>query len=272
MCKKLLIAGLAVVVGLVVIRTTGLASHIRLWKKEAAAWAKNQVDPETEIARLRMEVDRLERDDKLYFHKVAEQRLQVKARRTRLEHDRTEVAVLHKRLTDLRAALQTGEADLQQVSYNGSSYSRADAERQVDVDWTRYKPLKSSVSSQERGLKALEAALAQNEAKLFSARQRRQEMLNEIQEMENELNELRQAKAANAAVLDDSSYGEVRRSIEGLRQRLAVEKEKLTLEGAGLGGPIEQAETVRARKAEREKEMEQELGKGPGRLPVVEKK
>jgi len=272
MCKKLLIAGLAVVVGLVVIRATGLSSHIRLWKKQATAWAKNQVDPETEIQRLRMEVDRLERDDKLYFHRVAEQRLQVKARREKLDKERTELAVIHKRITDLRAGLTANEGELQQVSYNGASYSRADAEKQVDLDWTRYKPLKTGVATQERGLKALENALAQNEKKLFSARQRRQEMLNELQELENELTELRQTKAAHATVLDDSSYGEVRRSIDGLKQRLAVEKEKLTLEGAGFGGPIEQAEAVRAKRAEREKELEQEFGKTPARVPVSQDK
>jgi len=271
MCKKLLIAGLSVLVAVAVIRATGVGSHLRLWKKQATSWAKSQVSPETEIQRLRMEVERLERDDKLYFHKVAEQRLQVKARREKLEKDRTELTRLHKRVGDLRAALQPGEGDVQQVSYNGASYTRADVEKQIDLDWTRYKPLKAGVAAQERGLKALEAALAQNEQKLFSARQRRQEMLNDVQELENELNELRQARAANASVLDDSSYGEVQRSIQGLRQRLAVEKEKLTLEGAGLGGPIEQAESVRARRAEREKEMEKEFGKTALREHVSQK-
>lgn len=270
MCKKVLIAALAVLAAVAVVKWTWVGSHARLAAKNAKAWVNNQVKIETEIQRLRVEVERLDQDDRVALDLVARQRLDVKSAEDKLNKDRADLARLNKRITELRAVLKGApEAEVQQVSYNGASYSRADAENQVNLDFERYKPLKNSVAAQERGLTALRKALDQNEQKLFSGKQRRQEMMTQLQELENEMAELRQAQVASAAVLDDSGYGKVQRDIQALKQRLAVEKEKLKLEGTLGGGPIERAESDRARREAREKEMEAEFGQG--RAPVVNK-
>ncbi len=52
MFKKVLIATVAVVFGLAVVKGTWLGSHLCLKWKNATAWAKKQVKPETEIERL----------------------------------------------------------------------------------------------------------------------------------------------------------------------------------------------------------------------------
>jgi len=266
MCKKVLIAALAVIAAVTVVKFTWLGSHARLWSKDAKNWVESQVKVETEIQRLRNEVERLEREDRIALDVVARQRLDVKAAEERLNKDRGELTKLNKRITELRAALKGPEAEVQQVSYNGSTYSRADAENQVNIDFDRYKPLKGSVAAQEKGVEALRKALGLNEQKLFSGKQRRQEMLTALQELENEMNEVRQAQAANATVLDDTAYGRVQRDIQALKKRLDVEKEKAKITGSLGGGPIEQAEAQKARKEAREKEIEAEFS---GRAPVL---
>jgi len=269
MCKKVLIAALAVLAAVAVVKWTWVGSHARLAAKQAREWVKSQVKIETEIQRLRNDVERLDQDDRIALDLVARQRLDVKSAEDKLNKDRTDLTRLNKRITELRAALKGPEAEVQQVSYNGASYTRAAAEEQVNTDFERYKPLKGSVSAQEKGLVALRKTLSQNEQKLFSGKQRRQELLTQLQELENEMLELRQDQSASAAVLDDSGYGKVKRDIEVLKQRLAVEKEKLKIKGTLGGGPIEQAEADRTRKEAREKELEQEFGQG--RAPVLNK-
>jgi len=269
MCKKVLIAALAVLAAVAVVKWTWVGSHARLWSKNARTWVQNHVKIETEIQRLRNEVELLDRDDRVALDLVARQRLDVKSAEDKLNKDKAQVARLSKRITELRAALKSPEADVQQVSYNGASYSRADAENQVNTDFDRYKPLKASVEAQQKGLVALRKALAQNEQKLFSGKTRRQEMMTQLQELENAMTELRSAQSASATVLDDSAYGKVQRDIQALKQRLEVEKEKLKIEGTLGGGPIEQAEADRTRKESREKELENEFGQG--RAPVVNK-
>ena len=53
MCKKVVIATLAVLVGLAVVKGTKIGSYLRMAKKDAAAWVDKQVKYETEIRRLR---------------------------------------------------------------------------------------------------------------------------------------------------------------------------------------------------------------------------
>jgi chromosome segregation ATPase len=271
MWKKLVIAAAAVLIGLAFVKGTGICSYLRTWKHQAANWVKHQVKIETEIQRLRQEVERLERDDRVTLDVVARQRLDVQNAQNRLSKDRAEQTRLHDRISQLRASLKNVDPDVQQVSYNGSTYARAEAEKQLDVDFQRYKPLKGSVSAQEKGLTALQTALSQNEQKLFSGKQRRQEMFTTLQELENELTELRQAQSTSATVVDDSNYGRVQRDIQALKNRLAVEKEKLKIEGTLGGGPIEQAEAEKSRKAAREKDLDTEFGAGPARERAVDK-
>jgi peptidoglycan hydrolase CwlO-like protein len=260
MCKKVLVAALAVVVGLAVIKGTWLGSHFRAWKNRAGAWAKRQVKPETEIQRLRHEVQRLDEEDSRWFDKVARQRIEVRHLEEKVKANKAELAVLHERIGKLNAALKE---DLQQVSYNGLTFSRVDAQRQMDLDFNRYRPLKKTVEGQEKYLTALHKALQQNEEKLFSLRQVRQDMLTQLQELETELAQLRQAKNVDKALLDTSNYTRVQKDIESLKRRLEEEKEKLKLRGILDKGPIERAEEAKKRVAARQAEIDAEVPAAP---------
>lgn len=260
--KKVLIAALAAVVALAVVKGTWLGSHFRAWRNQAGTWAKNQVSPETEIQRLRHEVTRLEREDRICFDRVARQRLEVRECEARYNKDKAALTQVGDRIRKLRTALaQTG--DSQDVVYNATTYSRTDAERQVDRDFDRFKPLKKDVEGQEKYLNALRKALQQNEDKLHSLRTLRQTMMTQLQELETELAQLRQAKDVDASLLDDSNYQRVQKDIETLKKRLEVEQEKLKLRGIIDRGPIEAAEETKNRKMSRQREIDLEFPVAP---------
>lgn len=262
MCKKVVIATLAVLVGLAVVKGTKIGSYLRMAKKDAAAWVDKQVRYETEIKRLRAEIDELERADAVYFDQVAAQRVEIRKQELALKSDSGKLETLRGRLTALRTLLrEAGETQL--VSYNGHDYAKADVEKQIDIDFDGYKQLKTSVSSKGAFLISLKKALALNEEKMSQLKHNRQSMLTELQDLENELVELRQTQAANATVFDDSSYGRVKSDIAALKNRLSVDKEKLKVRGISDRGPIEQNEQEQARKAERLKELDREFPLNP---------
>jgi len=272
MFKKVLIATVAVVFGLAVVKGTWLESHLRMKWKNATAWAKKQVSPETEIKRLREEIKRLEEEDGRNYDQVARQRLEVRELTRQLTKDKAELATLHSRISELRASLKSlPDAEIQQVSYHGASYSKNEAERQVELDYNRYKPLKQSVASQEKYLSSLQRALDQNEEKVASMKQTRRDMLTQLKDLEIKVAELRQAKKVNACSVDDSNYNAIQRDIENLKQRLAVDEESLKVRGGAERGPIEQAEEVRAKKANREKDLDTDFPVGPTRQSTVNK-
>jgi len=282
MCKKLLVAAIAVLVGVAVVKGTPFGRSCCGWTRDVRQWVRTTFksresadtgDPkvrlEAEIKRLRNEVERLARDDRVHFDKVVGQRIELRDREAKQKESKNELAVLHQRITSLRVAVKAADGDTQQVAYNGASYNKADAEKQIDTDWRRYQPLKASIALEERGLKALSETLAQNEKALSALQQRRQEMLVQLQELEKGLGELREAQAAKAALLDDGKYGHVQRGIQGLQRQLAVEKERMKLQGSMERGPIEQAEADRARRTDTEKQMEAEFGPAQPKAPVV---
>jgi chromosome segregation ATPase len=262
MCKKVVIATLAVLVGLAVVKGTKIGSYLRMAKKDAAAWVDKQVKYETEIRRLRNDIDQLEKDDEIYFDRVASQRVDLRVKEENLKKNTAELAMFRNRLQTLRAALRDA-GETKQVSYNGRDYTTEQVEKQIDIDYDRYKVSKAQVASQENYLLSLKKALALNEDKMAQLKHNRQGMLTELQDLENELVELRQAQTASATVVDDSAYGRVKSDIVALKKRLAVDKEKLKVRGISDRGPIEQNEQEQARKAERQKELDREFPVNP---------
>ncbi len=190
-----------------------------------------------------------------------------------LVKDKAELATLHSRISELRASLKNSpEGDTQQVSYHGASYSKSQAERQVEIDYNRYKPLKQSVASQEKYLTSLQKALDQNEAKVASLKDKRRDMLTQLKDLEIKVAELRRAKRSNPRLVGDGKYDTIQKDIENLKQNVALDEESMKVEdGADERGPIEQAEEARAKKASRDKEIDADFPVGSGRQSIVNK-
>jgi chromosome segregation ATPase len=166
MFKKVLIASLAVVIGLAVVANTRMGSHVRLWWKGVKSSMAKKVPAEREIARLRMEVANLEKEDARFYDLVAKQRIEVREAEEQLTKNKDRLASLGARLSDLHALLkENGKSEGFKVSYKGNEFSLADLKKQRDLDFDRFEPLEALVKSQEKALTAKKAALAQNEKK-----------------------------------------------------------------------------------------------------------
>jgi len=223
MCKKVLIAAVAVVIGLAVVKGTWLGSHLRHSAKRVGQWVETTVPPEQEIARLRMEVQNLKKDDEKHIDKVA--RLAV------------EVEKMERELANVKANLTRSEGQLRQVRkelgdsnfvvFAGQRYTRDD----LRAEALAFKAAEDTVKSKEESIQAKRRILTLEKKKLSELQTVRNQMSADLERLEALLVEERHAQAANQSCIDDSNYLEIRKNMDSVRERIDVLKKKRELRG-----------------------------------------
>jgi len=224
MCKKVLIAALAVVVGLAVIRGTKPGSYLRLWCNKAVHTVKESIPPEQEIARLRMELKGLERDDDQHYDKVARMTVAVQ----NMERDVAQLrANLGKQEASIRKLREDLSGNVEFVLHEGSRYTKDDLRAAA----LGFKAAEENLKSKEDSLQAKRKHLALEKKKLTELRTTREQMGTTLQELETALAQERHAQAASESTIDDSNYRKLSKDMKSLRDRIAVLKEARKLRG-----------------------------------------
>ena len=259
MCKKVLVAALAVVVVLGGVSMTRVGSRwISHVKQRANRWAEKQITPEMEIAHLRDKVKQLKSEEVRVDNEISDRNLDLQKRETALAPEKETLAKADKRLRELRPAIhEAKQSNRQVVTYNSQEYTIAQAEDQVSKDWALVKSTEPLVKSQEQYIEKLRGAIARQREKREELRRMRTDMLTQLQDLENALVELRQKQALEGAV-DGTAHARVQHEINGLKQKMK------SMEGAGVRerGPIEVAEEQRERQVKESTELND-------RYPVV---
>src|SRR4051794_32295058 len=105
MLKKLVIAAVAVVVGMAVLHKTRAGSMMQVWWHDAKTFVERQVPPEERIKMLQVEVQKIDKDIRHNISLVADKLVgceslekDVVALRDTVAHNRDEVATLSKGL------------------------------------------------------------------------------------------------------------------------------------------------------------------------------
>lgn len=224
MCKKVLIATLAVLAGVAVVRGTRPGSFLRLWCNKAATCVKESIPPEQEIARLRMELKSLERDDDQHYDKVARMAVQVEKMEREVARLRTNLNREESRIKKLKGEL-TGNVEY--VVHDGSRYTRDD----LRADALAFQTAEDNLKSKEANLQAKRKHLSLERKKLTELRTVREQMAADLQRLETALAEERHAQAASESTIDDSGYRRLRQDMESVRDRIEVLKKKRELRG-----------------------------------------
>jgi hypothetical protein len=265
MCKKVLIAALAVVVALGVIKVASggkgpsCCSHIRLWFKQAGAALEERIPPEQEIARLRMELKNLEGEDSKAFEQVARQAVEVEKLEARVNTLKDQLTGDEKRIRTMKTSL-TG--DSQFVTFEGHRESRARLEGRLLSAGAQFEVDEARLNSMEEQLAAKKQAYDLNHEKLRARKLERQKMLTELQRLETALAKERQAEAREENTLDDSSYLRIRKDMDKVRDRIAVLKKVRDLKGEGNE---EKAAAERREQERRKQYIEKRFGNSSGK-------
>ena len=223
MCKKVLIAAAAIVVGLIVVKGTWLGSHLRMNACKVGNYLKTSVPPEDEISRLRMEVQNLQKDDDRHVDKVARMAVDLE----KMERD---IARLKARLVGEEGRLRQARKEMGDstfVVFGGSRYTRDD----LRLDAQAFKTAEDNLQSKEETVAAKRRHLTLEKQKLSALQTTRNQMLNDLQRLETELALERQAQATNESSIDDAGYRKIRKDMEGVRDRVNILKKSRELRG-----------------------------------------
>ncbi len=223
MCKKVLIAAVAVVVALVVVKGTWLGSHFRMNACKVRDWAKAAVPAEDEIERLRMEVKNLQKDDEKHLDKVACMTVDLLKMEREVVKLKANLVLEEGRLRDLRKDM----GDSTFVVFGGSRYTRDD----LRIDAQAFKAAEDNLKSREDTIAAKRRHLTLEKKKLNELLANRNQMTSDLQQLETLLAEERQAQASSESSIDDAGYRKIRKDMESVRDRIDVLKESRKLRG-----------------------------------------
>jgi len=262
MCKKLMIAVLAVVVVVAGVSGTRLGSRlVSSWKQKFARWEKKQITPEMELAHLRQKVEGLKSEEERLNNEIAEANLELQRREKELVAKKEPFLAADERLKALVPAVEKAKADSKlQVSYKGSeSYSVKQAEEQIKVDWAFVRSVKPVIKSQEEYVAELSASINHKREKRNELEKTRHEMGKQLLVLQKKLAEVREKQRLEGTV-NGTRHAAVSEEINRLTQQI----DNLSTGTTGRAkGPIEAAEEQKKSKDASDRLLHETYGGTP---------
>jgi chromosome segregation ATPase len=230
MFKKIAIASVVVVAGLVLLAKTNLGSYAHTAWKKAKIGASNQVPLEFEIERVRDEVSQLVPDMNKNFNEIAHEMVAIENLREDVSRTRANLDVQKKNILVMRDDVQ-GKTDAQTVSYGGQVFKVDRVRTKLAKDWEAFKQGEESLKAKEQLLEAKETSLAAAREKLNSMKAKKEQLEVQIAQMEAELKTLRVAETRGSFKIDDSRLARIESSLADIRTRIKVASKAAELEG-----------------------------------------
>ena len=264
MLKKLLIAVVAVAVGLAVVRSTKLGSLMRVKWHDATAWCNKQIPVETEIARLRDEISRLGNDTRSHCQVIAEEMVQVDNLKREIGEGEAKLEKQKKKIAAMRDALNEGGNKL--VVLGDDKYPRVRVEKQLGRDFDLYKTCEAQLAAKRKLLESRQECLAKAREQLTAMQDARRDLEVEVSRLEAEYNTLKVTQTRSKFNLDDSNLSRAKQGVAALRDRIAAETASAALQAEFAEGPITVGNTVKTK--DLLKQIDEHFAKDDGKVAV----
>jgi hypothetical protein len=217
MLKKLVIAAVAVVVGMAVLHSTRLGSHVKVWWQEAKAVVERQVPPEQRLKVLQVEIDKIDKEIRNNISKIAERQVNcdslekdVVALRGTVNGNREEVA-------DLAKAL---DAKVEFVNFNGESFNRKAATHKLDLAVSTFKARKNELERKEQLLAERKKGLDIANQRITEMKAQRDQLTATVAELQTRIEMARLNHMADKLDIDDSQVGRCNALVKEIEQSL----------------------------------------------------
>jgi chromosome segregation ATPase len=264
MCKKVLIAALAVVVGLAVLGMTGtkVGGLIRLKWNQVREHAKEQVSPETEIQLIEQRLDQLKNDDRRFVDQIVRYDMKADDMRKQVAATRTRFDKLDGEVRDMFVSLKT---EGEKVSYRDLTFTRREMQKQVHQDGEKLQVLEGQLKAEEGQLKELTETRNLYEKRLSELRTERESLKTEVQRIRNTLLQERLAQEKGKIENDDGGLGSVRQDLRAVKQRIEVMKKTREHTASSDDGPVRKALADKERQANVDSFLQKRYGGGDSR-------
>jgi chromosome segregation ATPase len=250
MFKKLLLVGGVVVVGLMAVKGTRFFGYMKNEVASARLWLDEQVPVEKEIARLRGEVAKLDKDiaavkDELAKELYATEKQQKDTldMKAKLEAEKRD---LHARLEKIREA-----GDATHISFGSDKQTMASAQKQLASDSKLWQLKSDTLSKKQDSLSISERNVAVLQKQLAELQKQKSELKLEIDGIEADYKALKLQQMETKYHYDDSRLSKVKTQIHQLKDRLAVQQKRVDLDKADgtikPSAPVESLDEIEAR-------------------------
>jgi len=215
-------------VGLIAVKATGFDRYCGPALGKLKKQVEAKIPLEDQILAIKDQIGKLQPDIEAAKTRLAEKRVAVKNL-----HD--EVDSRTARLTEKKQALQVraeqlSENGVQYVYYGDRKVPVADAKKRLADELKGYERDEATLQARQKELQIREdeLGLVQQQVEALISAQKTAET--EVAQLENDLMTLRLAETRSKYQADDSRLADIKQSIQKVRDRLNVGKEKLTID------------------------------------------
>jgi chromosome segregation ATPase len=219
MLKKILIAAVAVVAGLVVVNRSSL---VRVWWNDARSCMERQIPPEVQLKQLAHEIDKIDADIKRNISKLAAQEVSVNQLEERVTGLKNKQKTVRADIESMREKLEGVRTE--KVSFKGHAYPKSELTRRLDMAVTDYTNLKDQVKSQELLLADKRRTLEAAHTRISEMRNKKEEFRVVAAQLETKVEQLRTQQMASNVDLDESQVGRCNELIQKIKTRLATDE------------------------------------------------
>jgi chromosome segregation ATPase len=223
MLKKLLIAAVAVVAGMVVLTKVTKISPMVLFG-DCCRSARNMVPPEMQLKQLKADIDNIDKDIDKNLASLARKSADVDGFADNLDRDRDEQAHLRADIRDMQKSLKDGD---EKVVYRGNKTDADDLTRRLDMAVTKFTCLKEKVKTQEKILAEKKLALNTAKARISEMKNEQEKLRLLAVKLEHHLELVKMKQIQNQVTdFDNSALSRAQENAKGVETRLR-EIEKL---------------------------------------------
>lgn len=228
MCKKIAIVGAAGLLIAAVLTQTHLGGYLRHHIDRADKYLESQVPPEEEVARIKSEVSNLDKDIDRARGSVAEERVEAKLLKVRVEEKRTQVTNSRAAVDTLAKSLKdSGSTKLIKFDSREMSFDRAKELLQSKV--TAHKTMESELKSLETMFVVRERTRDLAEEHLQALVSQKAELEAAVTQLEADIKVAKIEQVRSKYQNDGTRMAEIKDSVAKLKKRIEIQRAKLEL-------------------------------------------
>ena len=231
MIKKMVILGVVGFIAVAALSGTKIASYLRSEARSMRQQAEENIPPEKELARLKNEVDELDRETKKLNFQLAKEMVEVRVLSANVDKLAAEQAERKAELKARGEAISSAERKgaTEQVSYGNRTLSVAAAKTKLESDAKVYVTLENSLEGKRTELTTRTQTrddLAKQREEIES---KKAELRATLSKMEAQITRHKLQQVKSKVQTDDSKLSRIQQDMDALQKKLDIKDEELNL-------------------------------------------
>jgi chromosome segregation ATPase len=226
MLKKLLIAAVAVIAGMVVLtKISGVCPSV--WFKDCCRAIKNSVPPETKLKQLKAEIDNIDRDINKNLSRLAHLRVETDQFEAELQAKRDRQAALRADMHNIDKLL---DERTQTVVFHDRKVGADDLARRLDMATIEFNGLKEQIKYREQHLAEKKRMLDAAMDRITEMKNTKEKLRVTAARLETQLETVKMKQMQNQVVdFDESAVSQAQQTAKEIETQLQVAEETMKL-------------------------------------------